>query len=163
MRRKKQEKFERIYSQYKDNVLKISYMYLKDYQLAEDATQETFCRVLSKIGTLKDETKDKAWVSKIAVNVCRDILKHKSRREIPAVDITLKENSNPDIDSKLSVTEAIRTLPQELRECVILFYYQGFTHREIAEILNVPDTTVAYRLRKGKEQLRNLLEEDFDD
>lgn len=162
MRRNKYEKFERIYSDYKNTVLKISYIYLQDYHLAEDAASETFCKALEKIGSLKDEKKAKAWLSKICVNVCRDILRHKSRREISAGDKALdKESTSPDLDNTLTVTEAIGKLPEDIREAVILFYFQQFKQREIAEILKIPEKDVAYRIRKGKNLLREMLKEEF--
>ncbi len=162
MKRKNYEKFERIYSDYKNTVLKISYIYLQDYHLAEDATQETFCKALNKIGALKDENKAKAWVSKICVNVCRDILRHKSHREITVEDKHLDSVSEElDLDNTLTVTEAIGQLPDEIRAAIILFYYQQFKQREIAEILKIPEKDVAYRIRKGKNLLRKMLKEDF--
>lgn len=162
MRQKKQQKFERIYSDYKNTVLKISYIYLQDYQLAEDAAQETFVKVLDKLNTLKDEQSAKAWVSKICVNVCRDILRHKSRRELSVEDERLeKPSKNSDLDSSLTVTEAVGKLPEDIKEAIILFYFQQFKQYEISEILKVPETTVAYRIRKGKNMLREMLKEEF--
>ena len=161
MRKSKEKRFEQLYTEYKDSVFCIALMYLKDYQLAEDASQETFIKVLSKLKGLKDEDKAKAWVSKIAINVCRDKLRHSSKREIPSEALPEDAAHSSHTDLRLTVGEAIGRLSPELREAVILFYYQGFTQPEIAEMLNIPLTTVVYRLRASKAQLKIYLKEDI--
>lgn len=156
--------FEQIYLEYKDNILKISLMYLKDYHLAEDAAQETFCRVLDKLHILKDVTNIKPWITKIAVNICKDKLKKKSHTEI----VTDYDNFNSPVniaeklESRITVFQALQMLSIELREVVILYYYQEITQKEIAKILRVPETTVAYRLRTAKSELREYLKEGYD-
>lgn len=161
MRSSKEEKFEKIYSKYKDDVYRISVMYLKDYQLAEDASQETFIRVLKKLSSLRDEAKTKEWLTSIALNVCRDKLRHKSRREIPVEVLPEADEKRGEPDVKMTVGEAVGRLAPELREIVILYYYQEFTQSEISEILKIPQTTVAYRIRTSKAQLRNYLKEEL--
>ena len=129
MRSKKEKKFEQIYTEYKDNVFAISIMYLKDWQLAEDASQETFVKVLEKLKSLKDESKTKAWISRIAINVCRDKLRQASRREIPSERLPEGSQKSADTDTKLTVGEAVSSLVPELREVIILYYYQCFTQK----------------------------------
>lgn len=157
--------FEQIYLEYKDNILKISMMYLKDYHLAEDAAQETFCRVLDKLHTLKDVTNIKPWITKIAVNICKDKLKKKSHTEIVTDydDFDSPVNIAEKLESRITVFQALQTLPIDLREVVILYYYQELTQKEIAKILKVPETTVAYRLRSAKSKLRDYLKEGYDE
>ncbi|MCR5653771.1 MAG: RNA polymerase sigma factor [Ruminococcus sp.] len=163
MREKREKRFEEIYMEYKDTVFAISIMYLKDYQLAEDAAQEVFVKVLKKLNSLKDKSKTKAWISKIAINVCRNKLKHSSRREIPYD--TLPQNTQNDIisDIDFAIDEALSGLSPELNEVVILYYYQGFTQKEISSILNIPTTTTAYRLRTAKSQLKKSLKEYYNE
>lgn len=163
MRSKKEKKFEQIYTEYKDNVFAISIMYLKDWQLAEDASQETFVKVLEKLKSLKDESKTKAWISRIAINVCRDKLRQASRREIPSERLPEGSQKSADTDTKLTVGEAVSTLVPELREVIILYYYQGFTQKEISDLLRLPLSTITYRLRAAKSQLKSILKEDFYD
>lgn len=161
----KKHLFEQIYLEYKDNILKISMMYLKDYYLAEDAAQETFCRVLDKLHTLKDVTNIKPWITKIAVNICKDKLKKKSHTEIVTdyVNLNSAVNVAEKLDSRITVFQALHTLPIELREVIILYYYQELTQKEIAKILKVPETTVAYRLRTAKSKLKDYLREGYDE
>ena len=162
MRSEKHRRFERIYSGYKNDVLKLSIVYLGDYQLAEDAVQETFFKVLKKLNTLKDDSKLKPWLFQIAVNVCRSALSHKSRREVPAENVVKSSPAQNDLDEKLAVIEEIGKLKPELREVILLFYYQELSRSEIAYVLNIPETTVDYRLRAAKSELKKNLGEEED-
>lgn len=160
MRQSKEKKFEKIYSEYKDAVFGICVMYLRDFQLAEDAAQETFIKVLKKLSSLKNEEKTKAWITEVTINVCRDRLRHKSRREIPSDNVPHSlESGNNDVE--LSLGDAIARLSPKLKECVILYYYQNFSQIEIARLLKIPQTTVAYRLKEAKARLKELLKEDL--
>lgn len=158
------ERFEKIYVDYKLCIYKVCLMFLNDHSLAEDATQETFYRVLRNLHTFKNKSDIKTWITKIAINVCKNILKSKPHSELQ-LDNYLLENSNSkgtNIDEKLTVIDAINMLDVEYREVVILYYFQQFTHKEIAGILNIPFSTVAYRIRTAKEKLKILLKEEFD-
>ena len=101
------------------------------------------------------------WLTSIALNVCRDKLRHKSRREIPVEVLPEADEKRGEPDVKMTVGEAVGRLAPELREIVILYYYQEFTQSEISEILKIPQTTVAYRIRTAKAQLRNYLKEEL--
>lgn len=161
MKNSKYEKFEQIYREYKDIVFRISFLYLKDYQLAEDASQETFIKVLKKLRSLKDMSKIKPWISAIAVNVCKDKLKSKSRFEIlNEKSIINKPVDNEISDDRLTVVEAVKKLDLPFREVVILYYYQELTQKEIARVLNLTPANVAYRLREAKSKLRKYIKEN---
>lgn len=161
MRHSREEKFEKIYYEYKDTVFGICVMYLRDYQLAEDAAQDTFIKVLKKLSSIRDEKKTRAWIISVTINVCRDKLKDKRCREIPTENIPQNLHNENTEDIKLSVSESIMRLKPELREAVIMFYYQNFSQSEISKILRIPQTTVAYRIKEAKAQLKELLGEDL--
>lgn len=162
MRENKKLEFESFYIQYRESIFKVCALMLKDYQHAEDAMQETFYKALCRFDRFKRESSALTWLTRIAINVCKDRLKKKSSLETPGedVDILIYEE---EIDSKLSVTDAVRALPLELREVVILYYYQEFTHKEIADIVGISVPNVAYRLRTAKSKLKTYLAEDNDE
>lgn len=165
MRKSRNDKisaFADIYNEYKDDIFRVCYMYLRDYHLAEDAVQDTFFKVFLKLHTYRAKSSVKTWITKIAVNTCRDRLKKISKKEIKVVDLSLNPaETSVDIDSRLSVTQAVMALSAELREVIILYYYQDFTQKEIAELLHIPETTVVYRLKRAKEILRKDIKEDL--
>lgn len=97
------------------------------------------------------------------MNVCRDKLRHKSKREIPHDTMPESEAVSSNSDDKLTLDEAIGKLEIELKEVVILYYYQDFSQKEISEMLKIPLTTTAYRIRTAKARLKEYLKEEFDD
>lgn len=159
----KNDKFLRIYEQNKEPVLRTCYMFLKDCQLAEDAAQEVFYRVYCKLHTFSGRSDIKTWITAIAVNICKDKLRKKSHGEVPKDDISFNgsEFDESKTENRLILVGAITDLPIELREVVILFYYRELKQNEIAKILKIPLTTVAYRLKKAKEILRKNIKEDI--
>ena len=162
MREDKKAEFERVYIDYRENIFRVCILMLKDPQASEDATQETFYKALCKFNRFKAESSVKTWLTRIAINVCKDKLKKKSSIETPQEDVDIL-SYNENIDQKLTVSEAINSLPVELREVVVLYYYQELTHKEISKILGISVPNVAYRLRTAKNKLKIYLTEDDDD
>ena len=136
---------------------------------ARDLCQEAFLRAFRGLGTFKREARFSSWLYQIALNVCRDRLRRrKGRTQVsldeleadPAVIVTgptaldLVERS----DLARAVAKAMESLPTEQREVVILKEYQGLTFPEIADVLDVPVSTVKTRLYRGLDLLRHRLE-----
>ena len=162
MREDKKAEFEKIYLDYSENIFRVCLLMLKGPRLSEDAAQETFYKALCNYGRFKANSSAKTWLTRIAINVCKDRLKKKSSHETPQEDVDILSYSE-NIDTRLTVTEAINSLPIELREVVVLYYYQQLTHKEISGILGISVPNVAYRLRSAKEKLKTYLTEDNDD
>lgn len=163
MKDKTMVEFEKIYVDFRENIFKVCFFMLKDFQLAEDAAQETFYKALCSYGRFKGKSSPKTWLTRIAVNVCKDRLKKKSSFETPDEDVGILLNQEENIDTRLSVIEAVKRLPIEYREVVILYYYQELTHKEIAKILKLTVPNVAYRLKSAKAKLKVYLKEDDDE
>lgn len=167
------ERFEReitmLFENYSDEILRMCYLYLKDYHLAEDALQETFMRVTKSIYRFQGNSSQKTWLVRIAINVCKTILAEQKKKAVSYLsdDVlnqsALLENASDDIEKALEqgvVSNAIMQLEEPYREVVILHFYQELKIREIAKLLDIPMTTVAYRLRQGKQLLKSILGEE---
>ena len=164
MKKESIDLFKELYLGHKDNLLGIAILYLKDYHLAQDAVQETFFKVFEKLSTLDTVKNKTAWITTITVNICKNKLKRKYRSEISSSELDLDSLPvlSESLDEKLTVLEALHSLPLTLKEVIVLYYYQELTQREIAEILKVSESTVAYRLKTARELLKNYLKEDDD-
>lgn len=164
MKKESIDLFKELYLEHKDNLLGIAILYLKDYHLAQDAVQETFFKVFEKLSTLDTVKNKTAWITTITVNICKNKLKRKYRSEISSSEFDLDSLPvlSESLDEKLTVLEALHSLPLTLKEVIVLYYYQELTQREIAEILKVSESTVAYRLKTARELLKNYLKEDDD-
>ena len=114
-----------------------------------DALQETALRAWEHRRSLRNEAYFKTWVTRIAVNVCRDILR-KSRRVTPVE--TLPDTPAPETPRELYAT--IESLPERLRLPLVLHYLEGYSVEETARVLGLPSGTVKFRLHEARKALR---------
>lgn len=159
----KKETFTLIYKENAQSILRLCYLYLKDESLAQDAAQDTFVKVYQKLSTFKENSNINTWITSIAINTCKSIMRKKSYKSTVSLNEAIKLPAHtPDKEAILSVSEAVKSLPEDLRVIAILKYYRELKTKEIAKILNIPITTANYRLLKTKELLKEKLKEDFD-
>ena len=142
-------------------LLKLCFAYLCDTALAEDAVQETFFKAWKNYGKFRGEAEEKTWLMRIAINTCKDQMKsawarHTDRSVTPDA---LPEGSAPFDERDDTVTRAVLSLPKELKEAVLLHWYQGMSLDEIRKVLRLPRSTINYRLKKAKAILKKELEE----
>ena len=154
------QKIEELIRLYQVPLLRLCYVQLQDKALAEDAVQETFLKACNGLGTFRGESSEKTWLTRIAMNVCRDYqrgswFKHTDRSITP--DMLQIGEVQPDTED-MDLSLAVMKLPRKLREAVLLYYYQDMGTEEMAKALGITQSTVSYRLQKGREKLRKLLE-----
>ena len=137
---------------------------------ARDVTQEAFLKAYRALGSFKREARFSSWLYQIALNLCRDRLRRRRGRVQVSLD-NLDEDGGPtqlrapsalDLvearDLSRVVAEAVAALPEEQREVIVLKEYQDLTFLEIAEVLDLPVSTVKTRLYRGLSLLRQNLE-----
>ena len=153
---------ESLYLRYADDVLRVSYFYLGDREKAEDVMQEVFLRVMDKQPVLR-EGSEKSWLLKVALNICRDQWRSSWAKRVilgsKRLDIIPADDELEDRTEKEALMQAVHSLPADVREVFLLFYYQRYTIEEIAKILDVQAGTVSSRLSRGHKKLKVLLEE----
>ena len=153
---------ESLYLRYADDVLRDSYFYLGDREKAEDVMQEVFLRVMDKQPVLR-EGSEKSWLLKVALNICRDQWRSSWAKRVilgsKRLDIIPADDELEDRTEKEALMQAVHSLPADVREVFLLFYYQRYTIEEIAKILDVQAGTVSSRLSRGRKKLKVLLEE----
>ena len=131
---------------------------------ARDLTQESYCRLLTKSGQLRDRTKVKSWLFTTLYRVFLGRKRHEKR--FPHAEISGVESElpvlTPDFVARLdseTVMEALGEIDEHHRTPLVLFYLQSLSYREIAELLDVPVGTVMSRLSRAKALLRTLVSE----
>ena len=146
-------------------MLHLCFAYLGDLALSEDAVQETFFRAWKGYGRFRGEAQEKTWLTRIAINACKDLMKSAWARKTDrtVTPDTLPEGSVPFEERDDTVTRAVLALPPKMKEAVLLRWYQGLTLEEMTRVLRLPRSTVNYRLKKAKALLRNELEEWYDE
>ena len=130
--------------------------------LAKDAVQETFLKVYRGLPSFRGECSEKTWLMRIAVNVCRDMLRSSWFRTIDR-RVSLEQLPEPvfhPVEEDQFLMESLLTLPLKQREVVLLYYYHNMTLKEIAGALNISQPSVSRRMSRAKKQLRSLLKEE---
>ncbi len=142
-------------------LLKLCYAFLGDTSLAEDAVQETFFKAWKSYDRYRAEASEKTWLTRIAVNTCKDLLKSAWLRNTDrtVTPDLLPEGSVPFEERDDTVTRAVMSLPPGLKEVTLLHWYQGLTLEEITRVIRLPRSTINYRLKKSKAMLKKELED----
>lgn len=142
--------------QYSDMVLRLCTVHLKNRQDAEDIFQTVFLKYALHTGTFEGPEHEKAWLIRVTVNACKDLLKSFARSRTISME-ELADYAPGITPQQYAVMEAVWTLPKQYRDVIYLHYYEGYTAPEIAGILKRNPNTVYTHLHKGKELLREAL------
>lgn len=151
---------ESLMRQHGDSILRLCFVYLGDYHLAEDAMQETFLKAYRGYGRFRGDSGEKTWLTRIAINVCKDIKKSAWMRRVNrGISLTdIPEPAVPPVEADDTLITAVMALPGKLREAVLLFYYMGLPAAEVASALKIALPTVYKRLDKAQSILKTELE-----
>lgn len=148
-----------IYLRHSKTVYRVCFAYMKNQNDTEDAVEETFYRMITKAPEFSSEEHEKAWLIRTATNICLDILKSWQRKNENIDDyihIEVYDNTGTD-----EVLRAVTDLPEKYKTVVYLYYYEGYTSAEIAEILQKPKSTVRNYLHEARKILRERIGEEF--
>lgn len=131
---------ESVMDRWEAPLTRLCFAYLGDRGLAEDAVQETFLKAWKGYGGFQGRANEKTWLTRIAVNQCKDVLKSAWNRHTDrSVDTDLlPEASVPFEERDDTVTRAVMSLPVKLRETALVCLYQGLSLSEAASALRLP-------------------------
>lgn len=151
---------EALYNRFSPRMLGVCYRYAKNREDAEDMLQEGFMKVYSQISQYKGTGALEGWIRKIIVHTCINVLKKNKKFSdsvdlVHATSIEISENNIPSMLQAKQVVECIRLLPIGYRTVLNLYAIEGFTHKEIAAILEIEESTS----RSQYTRARGLLEE----
>lgn len=119
----------------------------------DDAVQESIRKALDKRESLRDEKYFQTWVIRILINECHNVLRRK-KREVPTDDVRI--GLPPEVDYGLF--ETVSQLEEKIRLPVILHYMEGYTTREVAQTLRVPESTIKSRLSRARKLLGQMID-----
>ena len=148
----------RLVDLYADTILRISYSYLKQTCDAEDICQTVFLKYLTNDCTFDSINHEKAWIIRTTINACKDHLKSHWRKT--TVPIEAAQHVPAPAAEPGSILASVNLLPPKYRAVIYLHYYEGYTAPEIAQLLGRLPSTVNTQLRRGREQLKTLLEKE---
>ena len=155
--------FDRLYRASYGRLLGTLTGVLGDRAAAEDCVQEAFVRAYRSWPRWKPEAPAEAWLHRIALNVA---ISYRRRQRLRGVGELVRrlgvraEEAAPDpfdASDARDLTQALRRLPPKQAAAIVLRHYHGYSNRQIAAALGVPERTVASRLAAAKERLRREL------
>jgi RNA polymerase sigma-70 factor (ECF subfamily) len=168
----KPEAYGRLVEKYSGRIINVAYAMMSDRHEAEDIAQEAFVRAYKGLPRFERKAKFSSWLYQIALNLCKDHLKAKSRHaksageeQLEGVDGNPREEAPAQIvQGELSekMREAIQELPVLYRESFVLRHLQGLDYADIAKITEVPADTVRVRAYRAREMLRQTLAKSVD-
>lgn len=151
-----EEEASRAIERYGNTVRRLCMMHLKNHADTEDIFQTVFLKyVLSSVSFESDEH-EKAWLIRVTINACKDLLKSFFRSRTVSLDHLLDQPAPMPPDHR-EVLEAVLALPQKYRDVVYLHYYEGYTAPEIGKILGKNANTVYTLLTRARQLLRDRL------
>lgn len=151
-----------LYQRYSPKMLAVCYRFSKSREDAEDMLQEGFIRVFTQIHQFQSKGSFEGWIRRIIVHTCINQLK-KNKRFNESIDITyanhvqVREESVPSIIQAKQITECIRLLPIGYRTVLNLFAIEGYSHREIATLLDIEESTSRSQYTRAKNMLEQIL------
>ncbi len=158
------EKASKIFvRKYYSQIFRYVLLHIRNYEDAEDIVQETFMKFFISLNRYKDYGKVLNYLYVIARNLCNDYYK-KSSNNIRIEDISdyenvLKEKTVMDNDLKIDIENVVNSLPKDIKETAILFFFQELKQKEIAKILGIKLSLVKYRVCRAKQILSEYFKE----
>ncbi|MCL2409103.1 MAG: RNA polymerase sigma factor [Oscillospiraceae bacterium] len=150
--------FEEIYERQFAMVYRVCFSYMKNTADAEDAAADVFAKLLKHGVLFKSAEHEKAWLLRTAINQCKDHLKRLWRSSASIDDYKNLESANTFRESELLKT--VLDLPERYKDVIYLYYYEGYSTKEIAQILKKPPSTIRYHMREARNHLKGVLENE---
>ena len=146
---------ERIMDTYGNAVLRLAYTYVHNMSDAEDILQETLIRYLEHRPVFAGENHEKAWIFRVAANLSKNKIAYNKIRQADQLEDQLIAQEREDLTF---VWDAVKRLPESYREAIHLYYYEGYSVRELSVILRRRESTLQTQLATGRKQMKSLLE-----
>lgn len=149
---------EAIIEKYGDMLYRLSVIMLKNDSDAEDVVQETIIKFYQNAPAFADSEHEKAWLTKVATNKCRDLLRFRQRH--PQVDDASLEKIACH-SSESGILEALTALPEKYRLALTLYYVEEYRIADIAKMINRTPSAVKMRLQKGRKLLEEIYRKEY--
>jgi len=156
----KKEEVVRLFDLYSDDLYRFAVSYVGSRFDAEDIVQDVFLKLLDK-HLLFDMRNEKAYLMTMTANKCKDHLRSSAKHNNVDIESCEWQLQYSDlVEGEYSeVFDELMRLDKSLRLPIYLFYYSGYSYKEIAKILKISESAVAMRIQRGKEKIKVKLEE----
>lgn len=151
-----------LYNRYSPKMLSVCYRFGNSREDAEDMLQEGFIKIFTQIHTFQNKGAFEGWIRRIIVHTCINFLK-KNKKFSNSIDLDqadyleVKEETMPSVMQARQIIECIRQLPLGYRTVLNLYAMEGYSHKEIAEMLDIEESTSRSQYTRAKVMLEGIL------
>ena len=151
-----------LYQRYSPKMLSVCYRYAKTREDADDMLQEGFIKVFSQINKFEKRGSLEGWILRIIVHTCINHLKKNKKFNdnvelAHAGNLVIREDYIPSIIQAKQIVETIRTLPIGYRTVLNLYAIEGYSHKEIGQLLDIEESTSRSQYTRAKTMLEEML------
>ena len=151
-----------LLDKYGDMVLRIAYTYLKNRADAEDIVQDVFLRIIDKKPSFNDESHEKSWLIRATINMCKNKVNMFWNKNKCSIDDVQEFAVSDKYNTDTSVFQEVMALGEKYRVVVYMYYYEGYSTPEIANVIGKNETTIRSLLHRARNKLKDMLKEDYD-
>lgn len=151
MNRKSEPEVNRILQTYGDMLYRTAYLLLGNPHDVQDALQETLLRYMEKAPAFVSGDHEKAWLLRVTANCCKDFLRFRKRHSHLDIEPVAEQIPAP---KEQNLMREIYALPVKWKTVLILHYFEGYSVKEIAEILKISESAAKKRLQRAREALK---------
>jgi RNA polymerase sigma-70 factor (ECF subfamily) len=145
---------EEIVKRYQDKLFRTAIAIMGCKADAEDIVQDAFIKLFEKNPEFKSAEHETAWLMRVTVNLCKNRLRsHWWKKTVPLLD-----DYPAETDEQQALMETVLSLPSKYRIVIHLFYYEGFSTKEIAGITELNESAVRQQLTRARRMLKDFLE-----
>lgn len=152
-----EQEFCEQYAKYKNTVYSVIFNYVQNAEDTADLLQEVFIKLYSTDTQFTGDEHRKAWLIRVSVNMCKNYLRAAKNRK----NVVLEEDI-PYFDQTTDneLLKVVLGLPEKYRIPIHLFYYEDYSIKDIATVLDLPESTVKIHLKRGREKLSKILKKE---
>jgi RNA polymerase sigma-70 factor (ECF subfamily) len=151
------EQFLLLAGKYKDTVFRVALNALGSPADADDIVQETLLRLWKRSEPFASKAHARHWLIRVTLNLCKNVFRAPWRKHVPLED--LDETAVFDTPEQGALYAEVMALPEKYRTALYLFYYEGYSVKEIAKLLGVSQSVVTTRLSRARQALKSELTE----
>ena len=150
--------FETVYNQYADMMYRIALSHMTRREDAEDVVHDVFIKYMQTSPSFSDDEHERAWLIRVTVNRCRDLLRRRAIRRYVGFDEIEEIPAEEEPYEGQGVIATVSSLPDKYKSVIILHYLEGNSVEACASILGLSESAVKMRLSRGREMLKKQLE-----
>ena len=154
--------YEEAADKYIDTIYRLALARTKSPHYAEDITQDVFVKLISKNNKFDSEEHLKSWLLRVTINLTKDLFHSAMFRMTAELDENTSDSNlsySHEHEEESDLYNALMKLPQKYRTVIHLHYYEGYSVEETAHIIGVSSGTVKSQLHRGRQMLKNIMEE----